>query len=137
MLRKFMSWLSNDDTLMLLSICLFICVLSKIVITGMFGAPVTFEEKFIWLVLLVGSVLWVRIEAICISKIEYNDAIARVEKLYFDQCRFERAICEKFNVVYRPDEDGLETFYDKEEYYDREYKKACEKLGRDTKCQQK
>lgn len=124
-----MLWLSRDDVLMLLAICLFIIVIGKITVTGIFGIPTTFEEKIVWLVLLIGSVLWVRIEAVNNSKIEYNDAIARIEKLYYDQCRFERAICEKFNVVYRQDENGLETFYDKKEYFDREYQKAKESLA--------
>lgn len=124
-----MLWLSRDDVLMLLAICLFIIVIGKITVTGIFGIPTTFEEKIVWLVLLIGSVLWVRIEAVNNSKIEYNDAIVRIEKLYYDQCRFERAICEKFNVVYRQDENGLETFYDKKEYFDREYQKAKESLA--------
>lgn len=128
MLRKFMSWLSNDNTMILLSVCLFICIISKIVVTGIIGTPVAFEEKIVWLVLLVGSVLWVRIETINISKIDYNEVISRIEKLYFDQCRFERAICEKFNVVYRPSSSGLETLYDKDEYYENEYQKAKKRL---------
>ena len=111
MIRKVMLWLS--ESMGILASCLFIGILGKIIITGIFGDPVGFEEKIFWLILLVGSLLWLRIEAINISKIDYNDAITRIEKLYYDQCRFERAICEKFNVVYRQDEDGLETFYDK------------------------
>ena len=122
MIRKVMLWLS--ESMGILASCLFIGILGKIIITGIFGDPVGFEEKIFWLILLVGSVLWLRIEAINISKIDYNDAVTRIEKLYYDQCRFERAICEKFNVVYRQDEDGLETFYDKDEYFENEYQKS-------------
>ena len=105
MFRKLILWLS--ESMGILASCLFIGILGKIIITGIFGDPVGFEEKIIWFILLVGSLLWLRIEAINISKIDYNDAITRIEKLYYDQCRFERAICEKFNIVYRQDEDGL------------------------------
>lgn len=90
--------------------------------------PSDLEKIYVAMFGLV-SLLWARMEAINVSKIEYNDAIERIEKLYYDQCRFERAICEKFNVVYRQDEDGLETFYDKKEYFDREYQKAKESLA--------
>ena len=124
MFRKLFKWLGKGEVMLLLAISLFLSIMGKIVITGLFLDPVEFEEKIIWLVLLVGSVLWIRIESINISKISYNDAIERVEKLYFDQCRFERAICEKFNVVYRQDENGLETFYDKDEYFENEYQKS-------------
>ena len=124
MFRKLFRWLSKYEVMLLLAISLFLSIMGKIVITGLFLDPVGFEEKIIWLILLVGSLLWLRIEAINISKIDYNDAITRIEKLYYDQCRFERAICEKFNVVYRQDEDGLETFYDKDEYFENEYKKS-------------
>ena len=128
MFRKLFKWLSKDEVMLLLAISLFLFIIGKIVITGLFLDPVGSEEKIIWLILLVGSVLWIRIESINISKIEYNDAVTRVEKLYYDQCRFERAICEKFNVVYRQDEDGLETFYDKDEYFENEYQKAKKNL---------
>ena len=128
MFRKLFKWLSKDEVMLLLAISLFLFIIGKIVITGLFLDPVGSEEKIIWLILLVGSVLWIRIESINISKIEYNDAVTRVEKLYYDQCRFERAICEKFNVVYRQDEDGLETFYDKDEYFENEYQKAKKSL---------
>ena len=124
MFRKLFRWLSKYEVMLLLAISLFLSIMGKIVITGLFLDPVGFEEKIIWLILLVGSLLWLRIEAINISKIDYNDAITRIEKLYYDQCRFERAICEKFNVVYRQDEDGLETFYDKDEYFENEYQKS-------------
>lgn len=124
MFRKLFKWLGKGEVMLLLAISLFLSIMGKIVITGLFLDPVEFEEKIIWLILLVGSVLWIRIESINISKISYNDAIERVEKLYFDQCRFERAICEKFNVVYRQDENGLETFYDKDEYFENEYQKS-------------
>ena len=127
MFRKLILWLS--ESMGILASCLFIGILGKIIITGIFGDPVGFEEKIFWLILLVGSLLWLRIEAINISKIDYNDAVTRIEKLYYDQCRFERAICEKFNVVYRQDEDGLETFYDKDEYFEKEYQKAKEAMG--------
>ena len=127
MFRKLILWLS--ESMGILAICLFIGILGKIIITGIFGDPVGFEEKIIWLILLVGSLLWLRIEAINISKIDYNDAITRIEKLYYDQCRFERAICERFNVVYRLDENGLETFYDKKEYFENEYRKAKKFIG--------
>ncbi len=128
MFRKLFKWLSKDEVMLLLAISLFLFIIGKIVITGLFLDPVGSEEKIIWLILLVGSVLWIRIESINISKIEYNDAVTRVEKLYYDQCRFERAICEKFHVVYRQDEDGLETFYDKDEYFENEYQKAKKNL---------
>ena len=124
MFRKLFKWLSKYEVMLLLAISLFLFIMGKIVITGLFLDPVGFEEKIFWLILLVGSLLWLRIEAINISKIDYNDAITRIEKLYYDQCRFERAICEKFNVVYRQDEDGLETFYDKDEYFENEYQKS-------------
>lgn len=124
MFRKLFRWLSKYEVMLLLAISLFLSIMGKIVITGLFLDPVGFEEKIIWLILLVGSVLWIRIESINISKIEYNDAVTKVEKLYYDQCRFERAICEKFNVVYRQDENGLETFYDKDEYFENEYQKS-------------
>ena len=124
MFRKLFKWLSKYEVMLLLAISLFLSIMGKIVITGLFLDPVGFEEKIIWLILLVGSLLWLRIEAINISKIDYNDAITRIEKLYYDQCRFERAICEKFNVVYRQDENGLETFYDKDEYFENEYQKS-------------
>lgn len=124
MFRKLFRWLSKYEVMLLLAISLFLSIMGKIVITGLFLDPVGFEEKIFWLILLVGSVLWLRIEAINISKIDYNDAVTRIEKLYYDQCRFERAICEKFNVVYRQDEDGLETFYDKDEYFENEYQKS-------------
>ena len=127
MIRKVMLWLS--EYMGILASCLFIGILGKIIITGIFGDPVGFEEKIFWLILLIGSLLWLRIEAINISKIDYNDAITRIEKLYYDQCRFERAICEKFNVVYRQDENGLETFYDKDEYFENEYRKAKKFIG--------
>ena len=127
MFRKLILWLS--ESMGILAICLFIGILGKIIITGIFGDPVGFEEKIIWLILLVGSLLWLRIEAINISKIDYNDAITRIEKLYYDQCRFERAICERFNVVYRLDENGLESFYDKKEYFEKEYQKAKKFIG--------
>ena len=129
MFRKLFRWLSKYEVMLLLAISLFLSIMGKIVITGLFLDPVGFEEKIIWLILLVGSLLWLRIEAINISKIDYNDAITRIEKLYYDQCRFERAICEKFNVVYRQDEDGLETFYDKDEYFENEYRKAKKFIG--------
>ena len=128
MFRKLFKWLSKDEVMLLLAISLFLFIIGKIVITGLFLDPVGSEEKIIWLILLVGSVLWIRIESINISKIEYYDAVTRVEKLYYDQCRFERAICEKFNVVYRQDEDGLETFYGKDEYFENEYQKAKKSL---------
>ena len=127
MFRKLILWLS--ESMGILASCLFIGILGKIIITGIFGDPVGFEEKIIWLILLVGSLLWLRIEAINISKIDYNDAITRIEKLYYDQCRFERAICERFNVVDRLDENGLETFYDKKEYFENEYQKAKKFIG--------
>ena len=99
MFRKLFKWLGRDEIMLLSSISLFLFIIGKIVITGLFLDPVGSEEKIIWLILLVGSVLWIRIESINISKIEYYDAVTRVEKLYYDQCRFERAICEKFNVA--------------------------------------
>lgn len=129
MFRKLFRWLSKYEVMLLLAISLFLSIMGKIVITGLFLDPVGFEEKIIWLILLVGSLLWLRIEAINISKIDYNDAITRIEKLYYDQCRFERAICERFNVVYRLDENGLETFYDKKEYFENEYQKAKKFIG--------
>lgn len=68
MFRKLILWLS--ESMGILASCLFIGILGKIIITGIFGDPVGFEEKIIWLILLVGSLLWLRIEAINISKID-------------------------------------------------------------------
>lgn len=125
MFKKYILWLSNYNTMMLLSICSFLFILSNVIITQLFG---DFEENGFLFILLIGSLLWIRLESINASKIDYNDIITRTEKLYYDQCRFERAICEKFDVVYRQDEDGLETFYDKKEYYDKEYQKSKKEL---------
>lgn len=128
MFRKLFKWLGRDEIMLLFAIMLFIYIIIHIVFANHFRMGISLEEKIIVGIGLVSSLLWIRIEAINISKIEYNDAVTRVEKLYYDQCRFERAICEKFNVVYRQDEDGLETFYDKDEYFENEYQKAKKNL---------
>ena len=121
MLRKFFG---NNEAKFGLALLGFLCVLCYILLSRFKGVHAEDLEKVYVVIFGIGFALWARIEAIGISKIEYNDTVERMEKLYFDQCRFERAICEKFNVVYRPDKNGLETFYDKDEYYEKEYRKA-------------
>ena len=129
MFRKLFKWLGKDEVLLTIACIIFIYIIIHIVFANHFRTGISLEEKIIIGIGLVGSLLWLRIESINISKISYNDAIERVEKLYYDQCRFERAICEKFNVVYRQDKDGLETFYDKKEYFENEYQKAKKFIG--------
>lgn len=128
MFRKLMKWLGKYEVMLTIACMLFIYIIIHIVFANHFRTGISLEEKIIIGIGLVSSLLWIRIESINISKIEYNDAVTRVEKLYYDQCRFERAICEKFNVVYRQDENGLETFYDKDEYFENEYQKAKKNL---------
>ena len=124
MIRKLFKWFGKYEVMLGFACMVFIYIIIHIVFANHFRTGISLEEKIIIGIGLIGSLLWLRIEAINISKIDYNDAITRIEKLYYDQCRFERAICEKFNVVYRQDEDGLETFYDKDEYFENEYKKS-------------
>lgn len=128
MFRKLMKWLGKYEVMLTIACMLFIYIIIHIVFANHFRTGISLEEKIIIGIGLVSSLLWIRIESINISKTEYNDAVTRVEKLYYDQCRFERAICEKFNVVYRQDENGLETFYDKDEYFENEYQKAKKNL---------
>ena len=45
-----------------------------------FRGDISLEEKILIGIGLVGSLLWVRLEVINITKIEYNDLIDRIEK---------------------------------------------------------
>lgn len=128
MTRRLFRWLGKDEVMLLMACMLLIYILVHIIFSNYFRTGISLEEKIIVGIGLVSSLLWIRIEAINIAKIDYNDSINRIEKLYFDQCRLGRALCEKFNVVYRLDENGLETFFDKDEYYESEYHKAKKNL---------
>lgn len=128
MIRKLFKWFGKYEVMLGFACMLFIYIIIHIVFANHFRTGISLEEKIIIGIGLIGSLLWLRIESINISKIDYNDVVTRVEKLYYDHCRFERAICEKFNVVYRQDEDGIETFYDKDEYFENEYQKAKKSL---------
>lgn len=124
MCRKLFRWFGKDEIMLLMACMLLIYILVHIVFANHFRGDISLEEKILIGIGLVGSLLWIRLEVINITKIEYNDSIDRIEKLYFNQCRLERALYEKFNVVYRPNENGVETFFDKDEYYENQFKRV-------------
>ena len=80
MRRKLFRWFGKDEIMLLMACMLLIYILVHIVFANHFRGDISLEEKILIGIGLVGSLLWIRLEVINITKIGYNDLIDRIEK---------------------------------------------------------
>lgn len=75
MSRKLFKWLNKDGKMLTLAIMLFIYILVHIIFTNHFRIGISLEEKIIVGIGLIGSLLWIRLEAALLSRPTWQDLI--------------------------------------------------------------
>ena len=75
MSRKIFKWLNKDGILLMLAITLFVYIIIHIVFANHFRTGISLEEKIIVGIGLIGSLLWIRIEASLLSRPTWQDLI--------------------------------------------------------------
>ena len=75
MSRKIFKWLNKDGILLMSAITLFVYIIIHIVFANHFRTGISLEEKIIVGIGLIGSLLWIRIEASLLSRPTWQDLI--------------------------------------------------------------
>ena len=75
MSRKIFKWLNKDGILLMLAIILFIYIIIHFLFANHFRTDISLEEKIIVGIGLIGSLLWIRIEAALLSQPTWQDLI--------------------------------------------------------------
>ena len=79
MSRKIFKWLNKDGILLMSAITLFVYIIIHIVFANHFRTGISLEEKIIVGIGLIGSLLWIRIEASLLSRPTWQDLIDNYE----------------------------------------------------------
>ena len=75
MFRKLFKWLGKDEVMLTIACMLFIYIIIHIVFANHFRTGISLEEKIIVGIGLIGSLLWIRIEASLLSRPTWQDLI--------------------------------------------------------------
>ena len=79
MSRKIFKWLNKDGILLMSAITLFVYIIIHIVFANHFRTGISLEEKIIVGIGLIGSLLWIRLEASILSRPTWQDLIDSYE----------------------------------------------------------